>query len=434
MKRTILLAILVPLLAFSQELPCNVDNFTPQWIAFPDYTQDFYRHTKAGSQHMKAYHFPAMKPHLKVALDWSMELAAGIKRSKEAKYQFEMLFGPGNPDELLTNAWYLATRRNGGYNLRIKLHDVVCRPYGVATADGPAEILVSFNSFHKLGENVTTIDDSGNQNPVIINGKPVFLVPERKNTGKYHDYYEFPGPVPDYVVNFSRWEFLDAFVLRHHDKPLFIPVTRKEFLEFFLASLNEKYNRERKSILENTIATPPEEIEKEREARIAEIKKFTEQGAFGYSASNLDHRIKTANDFFDNKRSEEDGKIMNLTRELDDNYSESVKLVKEYLAKSPPAVLQKPIRRVPAVFTDPPSVSRMLENLDDAPGQRMWGQNTEVCFINPDYFDNTLPNDVPQLIVIEFINNEYVHENLKILAKRILDGHDVSKLSVLLGN
>lgn len=419
---------------YTQEMPCNPDSYTPKWMAFPDYTQDFYKHSGVGSQHMKAYHFSAIKPHLNVALDWTKELATGIKRSKEAKYQFEMYYGPGNPEELLTNAWYLATRRNGGFTLRIKLHDIICRPYGVATVDGPADILVSFNMFHKLAENITTIDVSGTKIPILIKGKPLFLVPERKKTEENYDYYEFPGPVPEYVVNFARWEFLDAFVIRQGNKPFFLPVTRKEFLEYFLVSIEDKYNQEKKFILDNTSATPSEEIEKERKARMAEIKRFTEQGAYGYSATNYEHRVKTANEFFDNKRSEEVNKMKNLTRELEENYTESVRLVNDYLTKSPSALLQKPIRRLPAVFTDPPSVRRMLENLDDAPDQRMWGQNTEVCFINPGYFDNALSNEVPQLIVIEFVNNEYLHENLKVLVKRVLTNNDFSKLTGLLGN
>lgn len=424
----------LPLWVFAQDVPCNVDNVTPQWIAFPDYSQDFYRHSTAGTQQMKSWNFPAMKPRLNASLDWTQELAAGIKRSNEAKYQFEMYYGPGNPEELFTNAWYMATQRNGGYTLRIKLHDVICRPYGIATVDGPAEILVSFNFFHKLAENITKIDESGNKNPVLIKGKPVFLVPEPKRSDESNDHYEFPGPVPNYVVNFSRWEFLDAFVLRHKNKPLFIPVTRKEFLKYYLASIEEKYKNEKKLIIENTQVTPPEEIEKEREARLDEIKRFTEQGAFGYSASNYEHRIKTANEFFDNKRSDEAGKIRELTRVLDENYQESVMLLNEYLTKTPLTVLQKSIRRLPTVFTDPHSVRKMLENLEDVPGQRMWGQNTEVCFVNPDYFDNSLPNEVPQLIVIEFINNEYTHENLKILVQRIQAKNDFSKLSGMLGN
>lgn len=431
MKGLVMLIFLMPLLAFSQEMSCNEDSFTPKWVAFPDYSQDFYRHSALGSKQMKAYNLSKMKPHLNVALNWTKELAADIKRSKEAKYQFEMYYGPGNPEELFTNAWYLATGRNGGYTLRIKLHDIVCRPNGVATVDGPAEILVSFNSLHKLAESITKIDESGASVPVQINGKPLFLVPELKKSEKNQDYYEFPGPVPDYVVNYARWEFIDAFVIRNSSKPLFIPLTRKEFLEYFLVSIEEKYNNEKKVILENTQVTTPEEIEREREARIAEIKKFTGQGAYGYSESNYEHRIKTANEFFNNKKSAEADKVKNLTKELDENYAESVRLVKDYLLKSPPAVLEKSLRRLPAAFTDPPSVKRMLENLEDAPNMRMWGQNTEVCFINKDYFNNTLPNDVPQLIVIEFVNNEYVHENLKTLVKRIYEKNDFSKLSDL---
>ena len=431
MKRVFFLIFMLPLLAFSQELPCNEDSFTPKWIAFPDYSQDFYRHSAMGSKQMKAYNFSKMKPHLNVALNWTKELAADIKRSKEAKYQYEMVYGPGNPEELFTNAWYLATGRNGGYTLRIKLHDIVCRPYGVATVDGPAEILISFNSLHKLAESITTIDESGTSVPVQINGKSLFLVPELKKSEKNQDYYEFPGPVPDYVVNFARWEFIDGFVIRNSNKPLFIPVTRKEFLEYFLVSIEEKYKNEKKVILENTQVTPTEEIEKEREARIAEIKKFTEQGAYGYATSDYEHRIKTANEFFNNKKSEEATKIKNLTKELDENYAESVRLVKDYLVNSPASVLEKSFRKVPATFTDPQSIKRMLDNLEDFPNMRMWGQNTEVCFINKEYFNNTLPNDVPQLIVIEFVNNEYVHENLKILVKRIYERNDFTKLSDL---
>lgn len=432
MKRAVLLIFLSALPLFAQEVSCIEDRFSPQWIAFPDYSQEFYRHSALGSKQMKAYNFSKMKPHLNVALNWTKELAADIKRSKEAKYKFEMYYGPGSPEELFTNVWYLATGRNGGYTLRIKLHDIFCRSNRMGTVDGPAEILISFNSLHKLAESITTYDESGTSVPLEINGKPVFLVPELKKSEDNQDFYEFPGPVPEYVVNYGRWEFIDAFVIRNSRKPLFIPVTRKEFLENYLTEIDKTYHVEKKFILESMPIKPPEEIEREREARIAEIKKFTEQGAYGYATSDYEHRIKTANEFFNNKKSEEADKIKNLSKELDENFAESVRLIKEYLMNNPPAVLGKSFRKVPATFTNPQSVKRMLENLDDAPNMRMWGQNTEICFINRDYFDNTLPNDVPQVIVIEFVNNEYLHENLKILVKRIYEKNDFSKLSELL--
>ncbi len=73
----------------------------------------------------------------------------------------------------------------------------------------------------------------------------------------------------------------------------------------------------------------------------------------------------------------------------------------------------------------------MIENFDKELTQRDWGQNLEIGYINPDYFDPKLSPDVPQMIAVEFVNLEGVHEHLNQVVDRIKGKMDFKALQGL---
>lgn len=162
------------------------------------------------------------------------------------------------------------------------------------------------------------------------------------------DYYEYPGDAPDYVGNYGGWWFEHSFILRNSDKPLFIPLTQREFLQEYLIGMEKFYLVVRNLIVNNTQVYSPEEILAERDARIAEIKKNAEER--GLSQHSLEHSLKTAEEFYRNKLEEEKNKISHQSAEIDRQFKESVRLIKEYLDTQPESVLKKPIRNFETMF------------------------------------------------------------------------------------
>ncbi len=435
MKKLWLHFLVLPLFTSAQNnQPCNIDSYTPKWVPLADFTASYGQNQKL---RVTNFHQAKMKPHLQSALAWIRGKASSVTGSKLAEYY--NLFHPGYPEkeQLYGNYWYAATARISYYNLKVMSRGLQCDDNRLITLIGPANILIYFNYVREIAKPVQKNDDKGISIPVSINGKPVFEVPEIKRTEGRVDYYEYPGAVPDYVVNYSKWEFINGYIIRNGDQPLFIPFTRKEYLQQYLLEMESFYKKQREMMLKFTIVTSREDIDKELKERIAEIKKFTEQGVWGYSKENMEQRIKKAEEFYQNKKEEEASKIKNITKEADDNYTASVQLIKDYLQKKPAAELNNPVaykfgdKLVNALY-EVSNTRRMLNELEAKPGERSWGLNKQLCYINKDYFNNALPPDVPQFIAIEFVNIENVHKHLNAIVANINREYDFSALKMLL--
>jgi len=434
MKRFVFLLLLIPMSAFAQNKPeCDVNSIKPKWYSATDFYEK-YGASLQNKQMIAGYNAAEMKPHLQAALKWVQGKANGISGAKEARYYNNFFTGNPDPESLYSDPWYHATGRLGYFYLRVVSQQLYCTSDGrMVELSGPAFIDVSFNNFHHFADAVYKNDENDISIPYLIDGKPVYKIPEIKRSEGRVDYYEFPGPVPEYVFNYDKWVFYNAYIIRNSEKPLFIPVTRREYLEQYLKDMEIFYKKQIELVLQYTVVSPPEEFDRELNERIAEIKKLTAEGAWGYTKENMEQRIKTAEEFYRNKKAEEVNKVKTLTEQVDNDYAESVQMIKDYLQKQSPGVLVKPVRDVITVGNyDPATVREMLKYFYDLGGERTWGKNTRVCFINKDYFNNSLPPDEPQFIAVEFANLENVHKNLNGIVANINKDFDFSGLKVLL--
>lgn len=432
MKRLILYFLALPFIASAQpNASCNPETFTMKWNALSDYQ------VWGGPRKDRKPIEEKMKPHLGQALDWIKTQSAGITGSKQADHY--NYFFHGNPvDKALTNSWYQASGRISYYYTKITSHGLFCRDNMLRTLSGPANIFLYINYANEIIRPMTSLDAKGNSIPLRINGKVIFEVPEIKRSEGRVDYYEYPGPPPPTTVNYGKWEFIHGYIIRNSDKQLLLPFTRKEYLQQYLLEIEKFYKKHQELILQQTNVKSTAEIDKELKDRIEEIKKFTEQGTWGYSKENQEERIRKAEEFFRNKKEEELNKVRNLTQEADDNYNASVNLIKKYLQEQPAEELIKPVpyrlgEKLVNTHYELSFTQRMIDKLDATKeGTFFWGDTKQLCYINKDYFNTTLPPDAPQFIAVEFVNLENNHKHLNAIVANINRGFDFKPLEAIL--
>lgn len=319
---------------------CNADEIVPVWKRLsPDGSHYFGPNYQPGPKAYLTANFDSKKmaPKLEASLSWIKGYFEGVKGARYADYKYSYMKGFTNEEALKINRLYLASNRLGSYNLRVLSGKTVCSADGrLGELVDPSLIDISFNELAHLARPISVgSDDQGNEVVYMINGKPAFEIPKITLSEGNIDYYQYPGPPSETTAKFSNWDFLDVWVIRKNEKPLFIPFTRKEVLESKLLDLEKIYNERKKMALEFTQITPPEEFDRQLEARIAEIKKFTEEGVWGYSKENLENRIQLAIENNRIKKEEEAGKIDEALAELNQEYETSVDLIQEYLSNQP---------------------------------------------------------------------------------------------------
>lgn len=437
MKSVILLfmAMLVIHTAKTQSL-CDASQLIPVWARLEDSRPYYGPNYDPGPRAYLTANFDSKKmtPKLEVALSWIKGYFEGIKGARSAEYRYSYDKGFTIEESLRTNPWFLATNRLGSYNLRVYSRKTYCSNGRLSEYDGPARIDITFNELNYLIRPVRgqSADENGNSIPFQINGKPAFEIPNIKWTKGNIDYYQYPGPPPPSTASYSNWDFLDVYIIRKNDKPLFIPFTRKEILESKLLDLEKDYKERKILILEYTQVLSPEEVDRQLEERIAEIKRFTEQGVWGYSKENLENRIQLAISNSQIQKEEEAGKVENALAGLNRDYQAAVDLIHDYLANQPASELAKPVREYFPMNFGEDLVRRMQENFDRELTIDDWGQDKMIGYINPDYFDSKLSPDVPQMIAVEFINLDGAHSHLNEVVDKINQKLDFKALQALL--
>lgn len=429
MKKSILLFCILVfgkiLLAKAQD-PCPPGSLTIKWTLSNDFTSPVGVDPKNPFNARFISHKPLMIPRMNTGLNWLKRQEKYLDGAFWVSSRREFSPGESHPEALENNPWHQSTGRLGFYLLSNSSRYAVCingRPHEL---NGPAWINIVFNYFQHTGKAILT-----SKGPYLLNGKAIYEIPELHSTNGRIDYYEYPGDVPAYVVNYGNWWFKHTFILRNSDKPLFIPVTQKEFLQDYLKEMEKLYLEIRNLTLSYTPIASPEEILAERDARIAEIKKNAEEK--GWSQQSLEHSLNMAEEFFKNKLEEEKNKVANLTAGMDEQYTESKRLIRDYLANQPEPVLKKAIRTFETIFTyEVAGVKQLLDVLNEPIPERSWGKNTQIVYINPEYFDPKLSDDIPQFIAVEFVNLENLHQHLNHLAYYLRENWDFGEFMELL--
>lgn len=417
------------------QAPCENNQIIPVWNRLQDVQNIYGPNYQSGPKAFLTAGFEPKKmtPNLEIGINWLKGYFQNISGSRYADFSFRYLKGFTPEENLKTNEWYLSTGLVSSYSTRILSPYVLCSEGKMRELDGPSLIDISFNRLNHLAERLVVSVNSIDY-PYLINEKPVYKIPKITRSQGRIDYYRYPGSPPENVTNFANWDFLDVYILRNSDKPLFIPFTRKEILEAKVKDLGRIYEERKKLIIEYTQIRPEHEFDQELADRIAEIKKNTAEGAWGYSKENMENRIQLATENNRLAKKEEANKLHSELDVLEEDYNESIRMIQNYLANQPESVLNRPVREYFSVTFGVEMVDRMLEEFDRDLTDRDWGNNSVIVYINPDYFDTKVPLDVPQLITVEFVNLEGAHKHLNEVVDRINQKMDFKALQVLFPN
>jgi tetratricopeptide (TPR) repeat protein len=339
-----------------------------------------------------------MKPNNVKALSWIKNLLTGFTGAKvghTGEYSLDYINGGG-----YVNNFYKATGIKGYYGSTTRFWDYYCydKTANVANPDkvetnGEAGsfIYINFN-------NVFASDLTKTVGVFTVNGKFAFEVLEKSHTEGRVDFYDVRKKmtVNDTIYTSKR----DIIIIRNSDKPVFIPITRKEYLQQMLkdVEISRASRKEIHTRSYNDMAKAHEE----------DIKRYK-----------LDKNFTPEKEAIRRKWFAEDQeKLDKLIKKIDPDSDAALEAIKQYLQK-PAEWLNRSVR---SFYPYPDSYSAMnvthyFENLDNFKESKEDYTRRELVSINPDYFNKTLSNDVPQLIMVELVKAAYWY--MYILEKKV---------------
>jgi len=219
-----------------------------------------------------------------------------------------------------------------------------------------------------------------------INGKFAFRALEKNHSEGRIDFYDLRKR-----MNFSDTVYTskaDIIVIRNSDKPLFIPITRKEYLQQLLKDIEASRLKQKETMT----------------AIYNNNAKSFEQEMKAYK---LDKNYTPEKEAKRRKWFEEDqAKTQKLVDKIDADVDGSLETVKQYLQK-PTEWLERHLHYFYASAYTAKGITQYFEGLDTYKESQDDYTRSEIVSINPDYFNKALSSDVPQLIMVEVAKNAY---------------------------
>jgi len=328
-----------------------------------------------------------MKPQLAKVESWMKTTLKGFTGAK-LMYGTYYFLDPRGTDFL-----YKSTGLKGNYQAIMMFFAYYCyeNKNNIETeGESGSSLQVDIN-------NVFTGDLCSDVGVFTINGKQAFRVLEKSSTEGRFDYYDLRKR-----MNFNDTVYTsktDMFIIRNSDKPVFIPVTRKEYLQQLLKDVEANKTKDIASAkAEYTPAA--EAVNKanfdEELKRIDNSKNYTPEQMAPYR--------KRFIETWETEKQKYDKRIAHAETE-----STRVKeVLLEYL-KNPEEWLNSGFT---SFFSDSYTekwIKSYLDHLDIYKESKEDYTRSEVVSINPDYFNKALSMDVPQLILVTVNKNGYLY-------------------------
>jgi hypothetical protein len=226
-----------------------------------------------------------------------------------------------------------------------------------------------------------------------INGKYTFKIFEKSRSEGMIDIYDLRAK---YVNDSIYTSYRDVFIIRNSDKPLYIPITRKEYLEQMLKDI-EVYKMKSKSFRVSNYENSQKAFEKEMSVYKSSDKSYT-----------AEKEAKRRKWFNEDNNPE---KLAKDLKKLEDEVIGAKLVINEYLGKS-----QEWLGRGFRDFYNgsfenyyPAGLRKYFEELDVYTESREDNTRTEIASINPAYFNKSLGKDMPQLIAVTVLKGRYPH-------------------------
>ena len=238
-------------------------------------------------------------------------------------------------------------------------------------------------------------DLCSNMNVFTINGKSAFTVLEKNSANGRIDYYDLRKRMTyDDTLYTSK---ADMFVIRNSDKPVFIPVTRKEYLQQLLKNAEDYKNSE--------IASAKRDYTPAAEA--ANKASFDDQlkRIDNSKTSTPEQMAPYRKRFIETWETEKQKFEKRMTR-AETEVTKSKEVLQEYLNK-PQEWLGRSFKSFYSDSYTAKGLKSYLDRLDIYNESKEDYTRSEVVSVNPAYFNKALGMDVPQVMLLTLAKGSY---------------------------
>lgn len=391
MKNTALLFLFylfIAQLSFGQDCNTRAANKPSTLVMFPNQ----YSNT-VSSQKPATWNITKMKPKQAIAESWVRNILTGFTGAKLAysnEYSLDPLDFTYLPEDVMsqstTKQFHRATGIKGYYGCKMRFYAYYCYDNNntIYTEDESGSYIhINFNNVFASG----LCDGVG---VFTINGKPAFKIFEKDHSEGRIDFYQMRAVTNGDETYASKQDYI---FIRNSDKPLFIPISRKEYLEQMLKDI-EMYRINRKAEISEIYGMQVKQFEDEMKV---------------YKSDRLyapDKEAKRRKWFAEDNNPEKMEKDLNKI-EADANGAKDI--IIQYLDKPQDWLSQGISTFYPYDSYSKAGLTEYFEELDSGTDSNDDLTRTEIVSLNPAYFNNKLSADVPQLISVHLVKGTYPH-------------------------
>jgi hypothetical protein len=327
-----------------------------------------------------------MKPQLAKVESWMRTMLNGFTGAR-LMYGNNYFLDPRGTDFL-----YKSTGLKGNYQAIMMFFAYYC-PENKNTIETEGE------SGSNLQVDINNVFRSGLCSDVdvfTINGKQAFRVLEKSSSEGRFDYYDLRKR-----MNFNDTVYTsktDLFIIRNSDKPVFVPVTRKEYLQQLLKDVEA--NKIKDIASAKAEYTPAAEAA--NKANFDDALKRIDNSK-NYTPEQMGPYRKRFIETWETEKQKYDKRIAHTETE----FARAKDVLLEYLEK-PEEWLGSGFGSFFSYSYTEKGIKSYLDHLDIYTESKEDYTRSEVVSINPDYFNKALSMDVPQLILVTVKKGGYL--------------------------
>jgi hypothetical protein len=327
-----------------------------------------------------------MKPHLDKIENW---IKNRLTNFLGAKLEYNNTYYPdyqnGGP---ISENLYEATGMKSSYGAKLRFFAYYCYDNNnkIFTEDESGSFI------HVVLNNVFASLLCTETDVFTVNGKRVFKVLEKNHSEGRIDFYDMrvKSNVNDTIYT-SKHEII---LIRNSDKPVFINITRKEYLQQMLQDL-EAYRIKRKEEISKIYTLQVKQFEDEVKIKKQYDKKYT-----------AEKEATERKRFIEDNNPE---KVNKDIKKTDSDIDGAKGVIIQYQGKPQDWLNRSFNSFYPYESYSAAGVSEYLDKLDVVAEKREDLTRTEIVYLNPDYFNNKQSVDVPQLISVHLSKKNYPH-------------------------
>lgn len=360
-------------------------------VRFPD----SYVGASSGNQKPASWNITKMKPNLAKAESWVKKILAGFTGAKLA-YSNDYFLDPldfsdspedGGASSSYAKQFYKATGIKGFYGSKMRFYAYYCYDNNnkIFTEDESGSFIqVNFN-------NVFASALCTSVGVFTVNGKPAFEIFEKSRTEGSIDFYDLRAKYDNHPLYTSYGEVI---IFRNSDKPVFIPITRKEYLQQMMKDI-ETYQSKEKDFKNSFYKNQIKNFEEEMKVYKASDKSYTPE-----------KEAKRRKWFNEDNNPE---KLAKDLAKIDADVKAANEIIIQYLKKPQEWLGRNFNHFYPFSTYTGNGLTQYFDGLDVFTESSEDKTRTQIVSLNPAYFNNKLSNDVPQLISVHLAKGRYPH-------------------------